>query len=163
MWLGGLLSLAGLTLRGAAATVLRKCVELAATGPYRRIRHPLYVGSFLIGVGAVFAAGGWPWAAVFSAFFVGVYLAVVRVEERGLRERFGSEYEAYRHSVPALVPRVPATRGRVDSGDGVPVSGVSKRPPVSELLLRYRENREWEAALGTACIFAYLVARCVWG
>src|SRR5262245_26146854 len=45
---GGLLIVLGLVLRSWAGGILHKGAELTTTGPYRLIRNPLYVGSFLM-------------------------------------------------------------------------------------------------------------------
>lgn len=79
--------------------------ELVETGPYRRVRHPLYaatVGTFL-GLGAVL--GNW-----FSFGLAGLpTLALVhriRVEEHMLDGVFGSQYERYREGTYRLLPGV---------------------------------------------------------
>ncbi|HUT86260.1 MAG TPA: methyltransferase, partial [Elusimicrobiales bacterium] len=41
----------GEAIRLWASGYLKKDKELAVTGPYRIVRHPLYVGSFLIALG----------------------------------------------------------------------------------------------------------------
>ena len=48
---GAILSAAGEILRVWAAGHLRKGQEVTTSGPYRFVRHPLYVGSAVMGVG----------------------------------------------------------------------------------------------------------------
>jgi protein-S-isoprenylcysteine O-methyltransferase Ste14 len=66
-------------------------------GPYRFIRHPMYVGGILLlaGLSLVFSAWGLALTAALALFWVGK----ARVEERHLRERF-PEYADYRRRTP---------------------------------------------------------------
>jgi protein-S-isoprenylcysteine O-methyltransferase Ste14 len=72
-------------------------------GIYARIRHPRYAGSFLAILGACFLAGTramWLVAAAWVLFT----LAAISFEERELRVRFGTAYEAYCRRVPRFLP-----------------------------------------------------------
>ena len=52
LWLAGIaLAFLGLLFRGWAAGHVRKNDQLAVSGPYAFTRHPLYLGSFVIGLG----------------------------------------------------------------------------------------------------------------
>ena len=51
--LGTPLSVLGLLVRGWAAGSIDKDQELTTSGPYAYLRNPLYLGTFLIGTGAV--------------------------------------------------------------------------------------------------------------
>src|SRR5499427_1021080 len=55
--IGAAVALPGLLLRAWASGHLRKNEALATTGPYAYTRNPLYLGSFLIGIGFTIAAG----------------------------------------------------------------------------------------------------------
>jgi len=79
--------------------------ELVQTGPYRRIRHPIYTGLLLAVFGSALAAGRLYGVAAFLL----VALALcwrLRVEERWMAGEFGQRYEAYGHSSWALIPFV---------------------------------------------------------
>lgn len=67
--------------------------ELVDRGPYRYLRHPIYVGAtlFFAGLSLVFSVYGLVLTAVLAAF----WLAKARLEERYLAERF-PEYTDYR-------------------------------------------------------------------
>ena len=54
-WAGMLLALVGLAIRIWAAGCLRKFEQLTLSGPYLWSRNPLYLGSFLIGLGFTLA------------------------------------------------------------------------------------------------------------
>jgi protein-S-isoprenylcysteine O-methyltransferase Ste14 len=85
----------GQALRVWAAGHIEKGREVTKSGPYRFMRHPLYVGSSVMGVGFIVAS-----ASVIVAVLVAGYLALgltaaVRTEEADLRARFGTEYDRY--------------------------------------------------------------------
>jgi protein-S-isoprenylcysteine O-methyltransferase Ste14 len=78
--------------------------ELVTGGPYHVVRHPIYSGILLAGVGTA-AALSWFWlTAVGLAGVYFLYSAIV--EERYLTERFPRDYPAYRRSTKMLVPFV---------------------------------------------------------
>ena len=92
---GASIAFAGESLRVWAAGHLRKGQEVTRSGPYRYVRHPLYVGSFGIGVGFAVAAGH-PLVAVLVVAYLAVTLyAAIRLEEATLREAFGTEFDLY--------------------------------------------------------------------
>lgn len=76
--------------------------ELVTSGPYQLVRHPIYSGILLAGVGTAVALS-WIWliAMVLAAVYF-VYSATV--EERYLTEQFPETYPTYRHSTKMLVP-----------------------------------------------------------
>ena len=141
LWAGAAVVLFGLVIRGWAAGVLVKDSELTVSGPYAFIRNPLYLGSFVLGTGAV-VAGGRLWVGVlFLAFFAGMYGTTMTRESGDLEARFGDSYRHYRESVPAFLPGL--ARYRPPPGG----AGLGARP---FSLARYVRNREYEAALGAA-------------
>jgi len=78
--------------------------ELVTSGPYRLVRHPIYSGILVAGIGTAVALG-WLWLTVVA--LAGVYfLYSATVEERYLTERFPDGYPAYRRSTKMLVPFV---------------------------------------------------------
>lgn len=137
---------AGLLIRGWAAGTIRKEEELTTTGPYAYTRNPLYIGSFMLGVGITLAGGEWIWVALFLAFYLAVYTRTVVGERELLTEMFGDRYVHYAAQVPSFLPRLTPYRGPEGVGEGF-------------TLARYRRNNEWEAALGFVLVFAYLTVR----
>ena len=68
---------------------------LVTGGPYRWVRHPMYVAGTLLCVGVSLALS---WASLaLTAVLVAVWVAKARVEERNLAARF-PEYEEYRRT-----------------------------------------------------------------
>jgi protein-S-isoprenylcysteine O-methyltransferase Ste14 len=92
-----------LYLQGKEYTAL----TFATPGPYRLVRHPLYVGWFL-----AFWATPTMTAAhlVFAALTAAYILIAIQLEERDLLAAHGQAYAAYRRRVPMLVPRFFATK-----------------------------------------------------
>lgn len=78
---------------------------LVADGPYAVVRHPLYAGVLLLGLGTVL--GHPSLATACGGVGLAAGLAVkIRREERALERRFPAEWAAYRARVPALLPRL---------------------------------------------------------
>ena len=76
--------------------------ELVTSGPYQLVRHPIYSGVIVAGVGTAVALS-WSWLiAVGLAGVFFVYSATV--EERNLAEQFPDTYPVYRRSTKMLVP-----------------------------------------------------------
>jgi len=76
--------------------------ELVTSGPYRLVRHPIYSGILLAGVGSAIALM-WLW--IVPTLFAGVYFTYsANVEERYMAEQFPETYPAYRRSTKMLVP-----------------------------------------------------------
>lgn len=75
---------------------------LVKTGPYARVRHPIYSGALFIalGLGILF---GFP--LLVAAFTVLWFNIVIHFEEKELVKKYGSEYEKYKRKVPKLVLR----------------------------------------------------------
>src|SRR5437588_11900332 len=61
---GGAVALAGLALRAWASGHIRKNARLAVSGPYAYTRNPLYLGSFILGLGFTIAASSSLWLLV---------------------------------------------------------------------------------------------------
>ena len=79
--------------------------DLIRSGPYRRLRHPIYTGFLMMYAGVALVTGEWL-AVVGFAMVLFAYWRNIRLEERNLDEAFGSDYAAYRHESWAIVPGV---------------------------------------------------------
>jgi protein-S-isoprenylcysteine O-methyltransferase Ste14 len=76
--------------------------ELVTSGPYQLVRHPIYSGILLAGVGTAVALS-WLW--LIAMVLAGVYFVYsATVEERNLTEQFPDTYPMYRRSTKMLVP-----------------------------------------------------------
>src|SRR5262245_34423832 len=82
-------------------------LKFTMPGPYRLVRHPLYVGWLL----AFWATPTMSATHLFFAVVTTLYILIaIRLEERDLVEFHGERYAEYRRSVPMLVPRVRVTQ-----------------------------------------------------
>ena len=78
-----------------AAGHLEKGRGLTTSGPYRWTRHPLYVGSAIVGGGFAVASASLPVALLVGVYLVVTLTAAIRIEEVALRARYSEEYDAY--------------------------------------------------------------------
>ena len=79
-------------------------VPLLKEGIYASVRHPRYV-AVIVGFAAFALFVNYVGVYVFTVLTVPLLWLVVILEERELAERYGREYEEYRHEVPMFVPR----------------------------------------------------------
>jgi protein-S-isoprenylcysteine O-methyltransferase Ste14 len=77
--------------------------EMATGGLYERLRHPRYLGMIAGVLGGCLLVGSRPLWIVGGCWLI-LTLAIIRLEERELRRRFGPAYAAYARRVPALWP-----------------------------------------------------------
>ena len=100
---------------------------VVADGPYRTMRNPLYLGSWLnlLALALLMPASG----AVFAiVMLIGFHMRLVLGEEAFLREKLGEPYAAYCARVPRILPalRKPTSQRR-DVGHPIPSSGRKPR------------------------------------
>ncbi|MCU0378188.1 MAG: isoprenylcysteine carboxylmethyltransferase family protein [Bacteroidales bacterium] len=80
--------------------------ELNTTGIYSIIRHPLYVGNFLAGLGPVlFLRSVWCTVIYVLLFWI-CYERIIFAEEQFLRRKFGEVYDIWAFRVSAVIPRL---------------------------------------------------------
>jgi len=133
---GAGVALAGELIRIWAAGHLEKGREVTMSGPYRLTRHPLYVGSTIMGLGLAIASARWM-VGVLVVVYLGITLsAAIAAEEAHLTEKFGEAYPAYRE-------------GRM--------AGAIRRFS----LQRAMRNREYRAAIGLLATLALLAWKAV--
>ena len=128
---GGVVAIVGEALRIWAAGHLEKGSEVTMSGPYRLTRHPLYLGSTLIGLGLVVAAANWWVTALVVGYLALTLTAAILTEEAHLTEKFGDAYTDYR-----------------GGGSGEESRGFS--------VGRALRNREHRAAIGVVLVMAVL-------
>jgi protein-S-isoprenylcysteine O-methyltransferase Ste14 len=86
--------------------------HLVTTGLYAFIRHPLYVASFLIGLGLCLILGDPVVLIVYVVVYVAMHAWVIHGEERWLAGHWGEEYRKYARRVPRFVPAIASLRRR---------------------------------------------------
>jgi protein-S-isoprenylcysteine O-methyltransferase Ste14 len=152
---GGAVALVGLAIRAWASGHIRKNAKLAVSGPYAYTRNPLYLGSFILGIGFTVAASSSLWlfallGGLFAALFLGIYIPVMRVEASTLAELFGDDYARYARAVPLLFPRPTPYRADDDQG-----------PPTKFDAALYMRYREYRAALGSVLAWCVLMLKAI--
>ena len=76
--------------------------ELVTSGPYHLVRHPIYTGILVAGVGTAVALS-WTW--LIAVVLAGIYFIYsATVEERYMAKKFPEAYPAYKRSTRMLVP-----------------------------------------------------------
>ena len=105
---------------GGAALVLRSRAELGAswsfvpkadqsgglvtTGPYRLVRHPIYLGLILLALGQALAFSNWFAGAIVLAGIVPTFAWRAVAEETLLSRTFGERYVRYRRQTKMIIP-----------------------------------------------------------
>lgn len=77
--------------------------RLIRSGPYRRLRHPIYTGLLAMYLGVALVTGE-RLAAIGLTLALFAYWRKIRLEESNLKLAFGDSYDDYRRSSWALVP-----------------------------------------------------------
>ncbi|OFZ70579.1 MAG: hypothetical protein A3K03_04680 [Bdellovibrionales bacterium RIFOXYD1_FULL_44_7] len=103
---GVVLCFLGATVRFWASGYLRKDSRPAVGGPYAFVRNPLYLGTYLMALGIIWAIHQYILLAVISVLFAAVYHYIILDEEIKLQKLFGKYYESYCKLVPRFFPRV---------------------------------------------------------
>jgi protein-S-isoprenylcysteine O-methyltransferase Ste14 len=131
---GAAVAAVGELLRVWAAGHLEKGREVTSSGPYQYMRHPLYLGSTIMGVGLAIAADR-PIVGACVVAYLGITLtAAIRSEEAHLTDKFGDAYPAYREG--------------------------TSRPALRRFsLARAARNREYRAAIGLLLAIAVLAVK----
>lgn len=112
-----LLSLVGLAIRaytvgytpkntsGRETTEGQVADSLNTTGIYSIVRHPLYLGNFLMWAGPAMLTGNLWFIIAFCLFYWVYYERIMYAEEQFLRKKFGAVYLKWSKNVPAFVPK----------------------------------------------------------
>lgn len=111
-WPGVVFAVLGIAVRLWASGHVKKDKELALTGPYAFVRHPLYVGNHLITFGFCLASGLW-WS-LLAWIVLGLYFypQTIRDEDRLLARLFPEQWPQWAHQVRALIPRLTPYRAQ---------------------------------------------------
>jgi protein-S-isoprenylcysteine O-methyltransferase Ste14 len=94
---------------GAAWSLVPKADQstgLVTTGPYRFVRHPIYLGFLLLAMGEALVFGSWPALATALVAIVPTFAWRARAEEKLLSQTFGEDYAAYRERTKLIIPHL---------------------------------------------------------
>ncbi|MDH4226665.1 MAG: isoprenylcysteine carboxylmethyltransferase family protein [Deltaproteobacteria bacterium] len=123
-------AIVGFTPKGTSGRNTKRQVaeSLNTAGIYAYVRHPLYVGNFLIFMGIVAAVESL-WFFVFSFLTYWLYYErIMYAEEEFLRDKFKADFVEWAERTPAIIPKL----------------GGWKQPPL-EFSLRNVLKREYSA------------------
>ena len=98
------MAVAGQIFRIYAAGYIFKNKQLASTGPYALVRHPLYLGNFLILIGFTIASANLYVAAGVLVFFLVWYPAAISYEDGKLERIFEDEWREWSKDIRAIIP-----------------------------------------------------------
>jgi protein-S-isoprenylcysteine O-methyltransferase Ste14 len=115
-WLGSVLAVAGAALvfrsravLGSAWSLVPKADQetgLVTTGPYRFVRHPIYLGLILLAAGEALAFSSLPAFAVVLFGIVPTFVWRARAEETLLSRIFGERHEVYQQQTKMIIPHL---------------------------------------------------------
>jgi protein-S-isoprenylcysteine O-methyltransferase Ste14 len=114
---GLLISLVGLSVRmltigyapegtSGRNTTSQVADELNTTGMYSMVRHPLYLGNFLIVFGLILALHNWAALLLAICIFCLFYERIMFAEEAFLRQQFAAQFESWARKTPAFFPHL---------------------------------------------------------
>jgi len=105
---GVILFVAGVSLSIGASIYLKKAIdanEIAVSGPFRYVRHPIYASMYVLSVGLGFIFFAWLWFLVMAAF-ISLWYLECRNEEKEMVELYGPRYIDYQKRTGMLFPKV---------------------------------------------------------
>jgi protein-S-isoprenylcysteine O-methyltransferase Ste14 len=77
---------------------------LVTSGPYRLVRHPIYLGLALLAMGEAIAFDSWPAFLIVFSGIIPTFAWRARAEETLLSHTFGERYALYRKQTKMIVP-----------------------------------------------------------
>ncbi|MFH0783317.1 MAG: isoprenylcysteine carboxylmethyltransferase family protein [Pseudomonadota bacterium] len=137
----------GILLRGWAAGYLTKNRELSRLGPYKFVRHPLYCGSFLLGLGVTVAFTNWLFLLGYLVYFSLLYRLSVNAEEQRLHYQFDENFSSYKQQV---------------NGFCWPTLALSRDDFCQWRLELFLRNKEHRHVITFMVVLALLVVRVHW-
>jgi protein-S-isoprenylcysteine O-methyltransferase Ste14 len=133
---------------------------LVASGPYRYVRNPLYIGGLLLSLGFGMLASRIG-AIVIVGGSLAITLALMDEEERQLTAAQGESYAAYRRAVPRLVPsptpRLPAASLPPRWGQAFAGEGMFWGLALGMILFAVTLQPVWIIALGIGAPLAHVL------
>ncbi len=83
---------------------------LNTTGIYSTVRHPLYLGNALMGLGVALSVRVWWLALIYVLLFWLYYERIMYAEEAYLESKFGDEFREWAARTPAFIPNLAGRR-----------------------------------------------------
>lgn len=149
--------LGAITRLWAKGTIGVRPAYLERFGPYRFVRHPMYLGTALEALGVLIACFNFTWFLSFVSlgcllvgYFLFVYKEAALLEEEYLYRRYHDEWNSYARSVPAFFPKKEVLKS------------FSIKELASFSWVRFEETREWRNFLAFLGIFMFLWLKLVY-
>ena len=98
--------LLGAVIRFWATGYIHKDREVTMAGPYKLLRHPLYLGNFLEGLGLTLFVNVWQLTLLYIPLFFIIYYKKMKLEEQFLIDTFGDDYVNYKEITPRFIPKL---------------------------------------------------------
>jgi len=148
--------------------------SLNNTGIYSLLRHPLYVGNFLMFLGPFCFTGHLWGTALFSLIFWIYYERIMFAEEAFLKEKFGDLFTSWAKDTPAIIPAIKKYRPSAGKFSLVKIllaeySGLCAIIPIFTLLLLFQNylneispliSQEWKILFGLN-VLVYILLRSI--
>ena len=80
--------------------------ELVISGPYRRVRHPMYAAGLLASVSVLLLSANWLVGGIWLVMCVWQFALRIPLEEKLMTEQFGDAYRQYARTTGRLIPRI---------------------------------------------------------
>lgn len=87
----------------SAQLQLREDHQLVTSGPYARVRHPLYSAMFAFGIAFAVLTANWVFVVFAALVIAGLFLRVPK-EEKMMLEQFGDQYRNYMKQTGRFFP-----------------------------------------------------------
>lgn len=84
---------------------IQKGQQLIKTGPYKRLRHPIYSSAIFFLASLVLVTDSWLFLAILLLTVPGLYIRMKR-EEQMMLEEFGDQYRAYMVQTGRIFPKI---------------------------------------------------------
>jgi protein-S-isoprenylcysteine O-methyltransferase Ste14 len=137
---------------------------LVAAGPYRHLRNPLYLGSWLLALGTSILMPGDGAGFFLIAYSIFVFF-LITTEERFLSAKLGNAYQEYVRLVPRWLPRITASTGASEARPHWLQAVLAETYPIAFTLcfaaLAWRYNARVLMQCLLICYGASLVARAL--
>ncbi|MCD6403684.1 MAG: isoprenylcysteine carboxylmethyltransferase family protein [Nanoarchaeota archaeon] len=101
----------GLRVATVTSEITNKKFELKTSGPYSFVRHPIYLGEWIVGLGVFFVTG-------YTIFLLSLVVSlplfhlIMNFEEKALKIKFGEDYERYAKNTPRFLPLRSSIKGK---------------------------------------------------
>lgn len=85
--------------------------ELVTGGIYQICRNPMYLGNILLIIGFGIFANSLLFLTILAPLFIIFYVAIIKAEENFLFNKFGSQFQEYKKTSNALIPKLSRFKG----------------------------------------------------